>query len=912
MARAISVIVGTLILLSVGFYLGSRPGEKAIEQLDASPDETKKTKTVVASLQQYSSDLRTPQSTPWHIWQRISALKSGKKSDGLVDRARLLAAAHLAHPRFHDDLRTYVDGVFALSRQAIERYREYKERRRLLDFVDLETLGLELIQIPAARKELAQRLDLLLVDEFQDTNPIQLALFLGLAELVDRVVWVGDEKQAIYGFRGADPGLVRATVDALAAPESRQTLEFSWRSRPDIVHLISSVFAHALASDGIPEERVALTPKRDNAGYAGMAALEWWLLEASNIDKEQFAIAQRVRELLEPPPTIEDHATGEPRPLRAGDVAILCYSNAHCRGMANALESVGVRAAVAQPGLLATLESRLALAALRLALDPRDPLAAADLSRLTGHQGMTPDEWLGARLTSVQAQKEEGAWEPPFADDPYVCGVRKLADELSTLSPTEALDAAIDRVGLGEHCLRWGDPRLRLANLESLRAHTGAYEEHCRYENSASTAAGLLSYLDALARADADARAEGVGTRAVQVSTYHRAKGLEWPVVICASLDKQFKPRLYEPVVEPAEKFDAARPLANRRIRLWPWPYQKLSANIELSERVAEHPAAKRAVVDALAQARRVLYVGMTRPRDQLVLATRLVKTGVKAAWLSELEDEGVGALRPPTPAAEDGDILEIAQGLDREPISAVVRRLNPAPVEVVSDRQGEVWFDPGLPHGPNSLTDRPKLHLGGSRAELSEEDLAAVVLGELELLGDPLTIDGDLSGMVLGTAIHGFFGVDLAQDLDDRTGLAQRWIDAHGIAEHTSAGDWLTAADRLEAWVGRVYPGASVTTELPLRGAVQTARGPRVLIGDADLLFETPEGWVIVDHKAYLFESDEQLLHVARGYAPQLLVYGTLLTRATGKGVIGTYIHYPIAGRIVRVTVPEVVDRVL
>src|SRR5204862_4090544 len=128
------------------------------------------------------------------------------------------------------------------------------------DFVDQEALALELLRREDVRAALQGQLDLVLVDEFQDTSPLQLAIFLELASLARQSVWVGDQKQAIYGFRGTDPALMDAVIESLTAistdPElvlaaveavgkhaKLETLSVSYRSRPELVHLTSDVFA---------------------------------------------------------------------------------------------------------------------------------------------------------------------------------------------------------------------------------------------------------------------------------------------------------------------------------------------------------------------------------------------------------------------------------------------------------------------------------------------------------------------------------------------------------------------------------------------------------------------------------------------------------------------------------------------
>jgi ATP-dependent exoDNAse (exonuclease V) beta subunit len=92
----------------------------------------------------------------------------------------------------------------------------------VLDFADQEHQLLTLLDHPEVAAVLEDELDLLMVDEFQDTSPIQLALFLKLARFARRVYWVGDVKQAIYGFRGSDTALMQAILAALTRARRTQ------------------------------------------------------------------------------------------------------------------------------------------------------------------------------------------------------------------------------------------------------------------------------------------------------------------------------------------------------------------------------------------------------------------------------------------------------------------------------------------------------------------------------------------------------------------------------------------------------------------------------------------------------------------------------------------------------------------
>jgi len=887
--------------------------EEAIAALRASGSAQKNTQGAINDLERYGGEIRNPDEATWYAWAKLSRLSPAKALAELVQPVIDIAGCHTAHPRFHEDLAAYVRGVFELAHGAIREYDEWKSRNRLLDFVDLETLALELLGLPEIADGLRERFDVLMVDEFQDTNPIQLALFLRLGELAGRVVWVGDEKQAIYGFRGADPELVQAVAEQVAEPSLRRTLEWSWRSRPALVRLTSTAFARGFAGDGIPAGRVELEPKRDDAALAGTPPVEWWLLGTRNVDQDAAAVAGRIRDLIEEAPAIEDRRSRKARPVEPGDIAVLCRSNLECERVAAALEVAGVRAAIARPGLLKCVEARLPRAALTLALEQRDSLAAAEVSLLCGCGGHTPDAWLEERIRQVaRDRKSDGARPLPFGYDPWVARVHEVADGLRVLSPSEALDAVIRGVGLAEHCLGWGNAAQRFANVEALRALAVAYEGHCRYSRSAATVAGLLSHLEGLAKSGEDTQAEGVGRTAVRVLTYHRAKGLEWPVVVMTSLNKGAKPRIFKPVIEPPEEgFDATAPLEGRWIRFWPWPYGLLKSGLEYAEAAGRHPACERAQRVELAESRRLLYVGMTRARDQLALVAREKKNGeVVCGWFADLE---AGSEQPifnlPT-GVEDGQWWRVLADVEDTPAEAVVRKLSVEEGEAVAEQEPEVWFDRG--EGGGDLEARPKLVLGCSRARFPDDLRPVAGTAGLHEIGAPFQVARGVEWVDVGNALHLFLGADLVRPTEDRLGHATAVLEGYGLTDGLRPQVCVEISDRLQTWQEAAYPGAGCLTEVPLVGTVETASGPRTLIGYADLVLEAPDGLVLVDHKCYPPDDESLLRHTAETYAPQLLGYATLLEMATGQQVIATLIHFPIAGRIIEVEVDRVAARAL
>jgi ATP-dependent helicase/nuclease subunit A len=175
-------------------------------QIDAGGDDTKTTKNTLTVLRQVASQMSNGRPLAWDAWARVSKLKAAKASEPFLQTVRAIAARHPTHPRLHTDLHEFIDLVFACAAEALDHFSEFKRARGLLDFTDQEALALELLRQPEVRARMRERFDLLMVDEFQDTSPIQLAVFLEMAKAVKRSLWVGDQKQAIFGFRQTDPG----------------------------------------------------------------------------------------------------------------------------------------------------------------------------------------------------------------------------------------------------------------------------------------------------------------------------------------------------------------------------------------------------------------------------------------------------------------------------------------------------------------------------------------------------------------------------------------------------------------------------------------------------------------------------------------------------------------------------------
>ena len=161
---------------------------------------------------------------------------------------------------------------------ALQQYQDEKKVRGLIDFTDQEHLLYQLLENASVQAVLKAEIDLLMVDEFQDTSPLQLALFLRLAKLAKKVVWVGDVKQAIYGFRGSDPELMNSVLKHLEANGGKtEVLATSWRSRPELVSYVNTVFVPTFAHL-LPKDRVALQPRPNVKTHTEPAVQHWQLI----------------------------------------------------------------------------------------------------------------------------------------------------------------------------------------------------------------------------------------------------------------------------------------------------------------------------------------------------------------------------------------------------------------------------------------------------------------------------------------------------------------------------------------------------------------------------------------------------------------------------------------------------------
>lgn len=596
-----------------------------MQALQANGDGTKKTQTVVDELQTMLNLLQRGEKLPWADWAKISKLSPGVKSLPLVEDLLVFSRAHYLHPNFQNDLRIFIEEIFDLAVAALAEYSDFKKQRGLIDYTDMEVMVRHLLDRPDVQAVLNDELDLLMVDEFQDTSPLQLDIFLKLSRIAQKSVWVGDPKQSIYGFRGAEPELIQAIIDQQGGLHPDNIQPYSWRSREGLVNFCNAVFTSAFGQ--LPAAQVALTARRiasEEPPGVGEPICIWELVNADAAGRMRqdwmyLAIASAIAQLLSEPPLVLPKEEKNWRKARAGDVAVLCRSNVACQQMAMALHLVGLKASVARAGLLDTAEARLLIACLRLILNKYDSLSKAELWYLSGDHNL--ENILQNRLDYILAMNN-GASEAGWGSEVGVISqINRLRHVVGELSASEIIQVVLDELDLRRTIIQWGNAEQRLSNVEEIVKLAGNYEDACHRRNAAASLGGFLLWLNELAAANNDFQGMADTPDAVRVLTYHKSKGLEYPIVVCNNLWQSLRAELWgAAIVRKPGPVNLDDPLGGRWLRFWVNPYGNQAQKTVLAERLVGSETQRMETERAQAEEKRLLYVGLTRARDYLIL----------------------------------------------------------------------------------------------------------------------------------------------------------------------------------------------------------------------------------------------------------------------------------------------------
>ena len=535
-------------------------------------------------------------------------------------------------------------------------YKQLKRERQALDFDDLEQDALTLLEQNAGVRERWQReVKAILVDEFQDTNGRQRDLVKLLNGDGGKLFIVGDAKQSIYRFRGADVTVFRAERERIEGEGGAAfTLDTSYRAHRPLIQGLNDLLRPVLGEEADParpwaEPFAHLLHHREAPGPGFVAPhIELHLTVGSKtagaLHRAADALVGRIVELVENGAQIVED--GQTRPLEYGDVAILCRASTSFSAYEDALERAGVPfLTVAGRGFYGRPEIRDLLNALRALGDPTDDLALAGLLRSPAfalsdaalyklcqerdRNGDAHSLWDALREAGPDLPEEDGS-----RAERVVRIVSNLHDQVGRTSVADLFKAFLDATDYRAVLIQAGHRR-GARNVSKLLADAHA---------SGIVGVGeFLEYVNGLRDSgtrEGEARATVEG--AVQIMSVHAAKGLEFPVVV--SGDVTYGGRGSNSILIDSQ-MGVLLPLKDEN-DLLPAIYRLGKSRNDDQEQ---------------AETDRLLYVAATRAREKLIFSgciglKRDNTPGKPGGWLGKIAGpDGIGLAESPIVHDENG-----------------------------------------------------------------------------------------------------------------------------------------------------------------------------------------------------------------------------------------------------------------
>ena len=908
------------------------------------------------------------------VWERCKKVRDDVKKDVIKTLQSVYFSA--TPEEWLDGMRAMkpvMDGLVTLTLDFAKAYGAAKKEKGWIDFSDLEHFCLQILLAPdaspehpvpsAAAEELRSQYEEVFIDEYQDTNGVQ-ELITRLVSGEDNRFMVGDIKQSIYRFRLADPTLFLEKYQSFSRDEKAVQrcidLGRNFRSVPVVLDAVNAVFSRAMTA-----EAAGMDYGEREKLYAGRQAPddERWIGGPVEVDivptpsdeedddgstafeKECRFIAGRIGELLASG-RMAARKDGTLEPLSYRHIVVLLRSMAgKADVLIQALQEGGIPSYAEQSGgYFAAVEVQVMLALLRCIDNPeqdlamaavlRSPLVGLDETALAGVR-LAGDGTLWQNLPAFVASLPDGVDEKEdlqqfmAAFDSWRTYSRRhgVAELLQRLYDDTAY---VDFVG----AMPGGD--VRQANLKALYDRARQYEE--------AGFRGLFRYLQLMDKMKEDgldlAPAKVVSEKedVVRIMSIHKSKGLEFPVVFVADMGKAFNRRDTQDQI-----------LFHNRLGIGLKQYDpewRMSYPTLIWSGIAAQLR-----WEGTAEEERILYVAMTRARDQLILtghSSHIDRDWQR--WTSHLNpaqaksyfDWVMPAALAPFGAKADADYarpgaawqdavwqVRIAKAVpagtveegayDGEPRLEALRRGDLTGTPVPSWLDEQLSWQYAYPQAVRTAAKFSVSEVKRRYQELHSDELqdeaalsvpAAAVIppapGEDDAFAAlPPWLAGEeaaVSGAQRGTALHKALQY-ITPAADQTTATLRREIDAfvrQGLLSREEAK--LVYVPVLAAFcqsdIGRrMAESPELHREYPFTVLLaggnplpETEKGEQILIqGVIDCLFREDDAWILVDYKSDRLETADAF---RRRYAVQLALYKRAVEQITHRPVEETYIY--------------------
>ena len=753
----------------------------------------------------------------------------------------------------------YIDAIFRLAIQWKNEYEEFKRKRCLLDFGDLLQKFDELLKKKEVIADIQSRYKVAFVDEFQDCSPLQVQSFERLSELMEHSVWVGDIKQAIYGFRGTNTELIKSIIDKVELKNDGNKLDNlknCWRSNETIVNLVNNIFCEKVFHNLLKDELIRLDmPNRTENDPPAPQERELQHMHFVCGRKEDVpeALAEKVEEII-------SNGTFKPN-----EIAILYRYNSDVTKCAKALKERGIAYNARFDSETNDVESStddissFINAVVSFAARGDNELSKAIIANRI-ERGYSTSELLTDRIQYLESDNNEQDW---LSDLNIVGRISDIRKAIGNQSVSAAIETIVVELNLTDLIKRI-DPTAPAYNYcSALESKATTYEGMCDNFGMSSTLVGFVEYLK-------EHPIEYPGDdNGVSVMTYHKSKGLEWPCVILCSLHKvpvEAKKTFFGVLTYNTE--------ADTLLRLVPTAIKGFTSS--MMERFEENDFFKQIRCATINEAKRLMYVGMTRPKEQLILTTYGSKSGDD--WLTSIGCD-------PIDSHSTASVINWGKTNWKHIAENYV-------LPELYENTADVAEFPVL----KQPTERPSFDIKFVSPSKVKNTKPQYTVEQYATFADRISASAaDGCDNTIGNFIHHAMCL-----WNGDKGIIDVLAKAYGVKVDVDT--IVTSITQFWSWMEKTYGKAThVDRELPFSFVNESAQ---VVTGEIDLVYQTAQGDILVDYKTYQGNpanlTDENSDFFAGKYCGQISLYEEALKRS-GSVIRERLVCYLSLGVIIR-----------